>query len=80
MSGRTSDAWALVPDDIKELLKDLPDEQIDHVLSKLVQASTIMYRPLTEQDVAVIKVSRRSGRQNCMYRLWLASHISPSKR
>jgi hypothetical protein len=56
MGGRGSDAWALVPDDIKEMLKDLPDEQIETVLSKLVQASTISYRELTEQDVATIKV------------------------
>ena len=61
--GRSSEAWALVPDDIKEMLKDLPDEQIDLVLSKLVQASTISYRELTEQDVATIKVPHRGLRR-----------------
>jgi hypothetical protein len=63
MGGRSSEAWALVPEDIKELLKDLPDDQIDHVLSKLVQASAVSYRELTEQDVAVIKVPAACGRR-----------------
>ena len=46
---------ALLPPDLQELVRGLPEDNAAEVLRQLVQATELSYRPLKEGDVGVIK-------------------------
>ncbi len=54
-----SEALALLPPDIRQLVESLPPEEAQKVIERLLQQSEIEFRPLTEADLQAIKVLAR---------------------
>lgn len=52
------DALSILPPDIRELVKDLPEDKLQEALQQLLQADDIALRPLNEADLLIIKVAR----------------------
>lgn len=46
---------ALLPDDLRALVKELPADEAATVIDQLLLATELDFRALTEQDVATIK-------------------------
>jgi hypothetical protein len=47
---------ALLPADLQELVRGLPEDKAAGVLKQLIQATELSYRALEEADIGVIKV------------------------
>lgn len=48
---------ALLPDDVRELVQDLPEDKLASIIGQILQAAELSFDRLSEDDVAVIKVS-----------------------
>eukprot|EP00983_Pelagomonas_calceolata_P104088 1158983-Pelagomonas_calceolata.AAC.1 len=44
-----------LPPELQRLIEGLPKEEADNVLSKILEASLLEYKPLKQRDVGVLK-------------------------